>query len=74
MDVMCTDKKKSVSATDSPVERRACVQILWVPIILCAATNPEKKKKAFSCTCVGIITFMVRCSHDLRQTPVGVAV
>lgn len=34
----------------------------------------REKKYAFSCACVGIITFMVRCSYDLCQTPVGVAV
>lgn len=36
--------------------------------------KPGEKKKAFSCACVGINTFMVRCSYDLCQTPVGVAV
>uniref|UniRef100_A0A3P8SBZ2 DENN domain containing 1B n=1 Tax=Amphiprion percula TaxID=161767 RepID=A0A3P8SBZ2_AMPPE len=33
-----------------------------------------KGERFFSCACVGIITFMVRCSYDLCQTPVGVAV
>lgn len=36
---------------DSPVER--LFQIRRVPIIPRAATGPQKRIKAFSCTCVG---------------------